>query len=218
MSDYYERLKLSTLATGEEITQAYLRERARLQAAADPSQVEVQEQFLALEEAYATLSDPDQRNAYDHRFIARRDEDALALSRPQPIQAPSHLQAPEVQQPCPSCGALNPIQATICATCNQHISIPCPNCGRPVMVGQQLCARCGTVLPEYLQRRAIEAQVTGEETRHRRIERDSQTQAMEQTHRVNAVQGVIFWLIVFAVVAVLVVICAVAFLLPLSIF
>ena len=65
--DYYERLSVPRTATPQQIKKAY-HKKAR---ECHPDRGGNKEQFVALDEAYKTLSDPTARRQYDQRQIAR---------------------------------------------------------------------------------------------------------------------------------------------------
>ncbi len=197
MAELYKTLNLLPTARPEEIRAAHARERERLLADNATDREEIAEQLLAVDEAYATLSDPNRRAAYDRSLGIGSAGGALVLAtQPTAVVAPQAPPAPIVQQACPQCGALNPIQATMCSECGKQVSRPCPTCGRPVVLGQTVCSRCNTFIPEYDQRRFAEGVAAEQRVQQVRIESDVRVQSLEATHRVQAVQGVIFWLVV----------------------
>ena len=197
MENYYKLLNLLTTATPDEIRDAYARSRAKLMSSnlAEPGLVSM---LAALDKAYAVLSDPSERTNYDRSLGTPADPASptalTLLDRPATITLPESP-APIVQQPCPYCGAPNPVQATMCAQCGQQISRPCPSCGHAVPLNQSVCSRCNTFLPEYDQRRMTQALVTEQKTQVERRESEAKVQALESGHRVRAAQGVLFWLL-----------------------
>jgi ribosomal protein L40E len=198
MENYYAVLKVLTTATPEEIKGAYSRSRAKLMASVldDP---EMESALAALDKAYAVLSDPGERANYDRSLGSSVDAASptalTLLERPATIMRPE-TPVPVVQQLCPNCGAPNPVQATTCLQCGQQISRPCPSCGQAVPLNQSVCSRCNTFLPEYDQRRMTQAIIAEQKTQDERRESEAKLQALESGHRVRAIQGVIFWVIV----------------------
>ena len=201
MTDYYRILNLQPTATPLEIKAAYARERAELLAIGEGDDERIAEQLSALEHAYVILSDPNQRTAYDRSLRAGSQvKDLILVEQPAAIIAPQAPPVPVVQQACPhpKCGALNPIQATMCGQCGKQISHPCPKCGQPVVLGQTVCARCNTIIREYNERRLAKALVTEKRVDQERRVSESRVVALEAIHRANAKWGVLFWLVVTA--------------------
>jgi hypothetical protein len=205
MTDLYRVLNLLPTATANEIQAAYARERARVNAEIqDPD--EAARRRAALDEAYATLSDTSKRAAYDQSLSSNASEALIQAQPPAPSVAPQTPAIPIAQQPCPHCGALNPVQATLCIQCRKQISRPCPVCGRPVLLGQVICARCNTFIPEYDQRRFAEGLAMAERVQNERAESDARAEVIGKAYQTAAKQGVIFWailLLVFCIVTAL---------------
>jgi hypothetical protein len=65
-----------------------------------------------------------------------------------------------------------------------------------VQLTQTVCSRCNTFLPEYDQRRVAHAMITEQKTQAERREGEARVQALEAGHRVRAIQGVFFWILV----------------------
>jgi curved DNA-binding protein CbpA len=86
---HYQRLGLPTLATPDEIRQAFRRLSKQLHpdtAILPPA--EAHRAFRDLQEAYAILSDPDRRRAYDRQL-------ALATACPAPVTLPRPSTPPQ---------------------------------------------------------------------------------------------------------------------------
>jgi len=63
--DFYDVLGVSPEATAEEIKKAYRRLAQTYHPDANPEDKSAEEKFKEISEAYATLSNPDQRKEYD---------------------------------------------------------------------------------------------------------------------------------------------------------
>jgi len=198
MENFYRELELLPTATSDEIKEAYSRLRAKL-IGSEMEEVELSLKIIELEKAYSTLSDANERARYDRLLAAQSHSTAATtlavLEHPATIIR-SESPAPQVQQPCPYCGAPNPIQASMCSLCGQQITRPCPNCGQAVLLSQSVCSRCNTFLPEYDQRRLAQAIIVEQKTQNERMTSESKVQALEAGHRVRAIRGVFFWLLV----------------------
>jgi ribosomal protein L40E len=198
MENFYHELGLLPTATSDEIKEAYSRLRAKL-IASGMEEVELSLKTTELEKAYSTLSDANERASYDRSLGAQAHSSSTTalsvLERPATILR-SEIPAPQVQQPCPYCGAPNPIQASMCVQCGQQITRPCPNCGQAVLLTQSVCSRCNTFLPEYDQRRLAQAIIVEQKTQNERLTSESKVQALEAGHRARGVRGVFFWFLV----------------------
>jgi hypothetical protein len=197
MTNLYQLLSVSSVANTAEIQAAYNRERARIMADEPAGEVQTAEQLAVLDEAYATLVDPARRAAYDQSIGSSSMGTALtAAVQSTTIIVPPTPPTPILKQQCPHCGALNPIQATMCEQCGQQVSRPCPNCGQPTILGQTVCSRCHTYIPEYDQRRFAEAVKVGQQTQQVRQESEIRLEALEASHKASSRQGMIFWIAV----------------------
>ncbi len=95
MKNYYLILEVSSDATQEEIRAAY----RRLAKELHPDYYEGSNQpFLALQEAYAALSDPDRRRAYDQSLQAARAHRAPPTVRPEPLRPLSPAPEPLIPE------------------------------------------------------------------------------------------------------------------------
>ena len=197
MENFYHTLEVLPTATTDEIKEAYSRLRAKL-AASNLEESELAPKISELDEAYAVLSDPNERANYDRSLgtTSPSSQSSLALLEQPPTILRPEVSTPLVQRPCPYCGSLNPIQATMCKHCGQQITRPCSNCGHAVHLGQSVCPRCNTFLPEYDQRRLAQALIVEQKTQAERLESESKVQSLETGHRIRAAQGVVFWVIV----------------------
>lgn len=199
--DLYRVLNLLPTATAEEIQAGYARERARTIAEIeDPD--EAARCLAALEEAYATLSDASRRAAYDQSHASKASEALIPVGQPASIVMPQAPATPIAQQPCPHCGALNPVQATMCGQCKRQISRPCPVCGQPVILGQVVCPRCNTFIPEYDQRRFAQGLATAQRVQNERAESDARAEVIGKAYQSAAKRGMVFWAILLLVLCI----------------
>lgn len=199
MENLYEVIGVLPTASALEIKEAYSRASARLISSGLP-EAEISTRLAGLDQAFALLGDPGTRTEYDHVLSAQASPTSASaltlLERPATIMRPEAPQTPLIQQPCPYCGAPNPLQASVCAGCGNQISRPCPSCGQAVLLSQPVCPRCATFLPEYDQRRAAQALIAEQKIQADRRASEANTQALEEGHRLRASQGLVFWLVV----------------------
>ena len=199
MSNFYQLLNVLPTASTSEIQSAYAKVRAQLVSSSETDAGALAVQTQSLEEAYTTLSDPSRRAAYDRSLGATAPGVALVIaSQPNVITLPQPVVPPQVQQPCPHCGGLNPVQATMCVHCNKQVARPCPTCAQIVILGQTVCPRCNTMMTEYAQQRFAEGLATDKQIQDRREESGVRVETLEIIHRSNAARGVVFWVIVFS--------------------
>ena len=95
---HYDRLGLPATASAEDLRQAFrlLSKRYHPDTSSLPV-VEAEAAFLALQNAYGVLSDPEQRRRYDALLQARAQLNALAT--PAPAVARVVLREPELRRP-----------------------------------------------------------------------------------------------------------------------
>lgn len=198
MENLYHELDLLPTATSDEIKEAYSRLRAKL-ISSGMEEAELSPKITELEKAYSILSTPNERAKYDRSLGALANSNSMTaltvLERPATILRPE-TPAPQVQQPCPYCGLPNPIQASMCVKCGQQITRPCPSCGQAVLLTQSVCSRCNTFLPEYDQRRLAQAMIVEQKTQNERLTSEAKVESLESGHRVRAVRGLFFWILV----------------------
>ncbi len=193
--DYYEHLGIPITATLEEIKSAYLHKRAELQSS-EVDEPQRETQLQGLDKAYSVLIDAAQNTATHSPEPESSGGTVLALKKTGGDLTLSQIPQPKLQRPCPHCGALNPIQATMCLTCGQQMARPCPACGQLVLLTDPVCPRCDTVIPEYDRRRFAEAEIIQKQVTDERRTSSARVDALETIHRINARLGVVFWLIV----------------------
>jgi ribosomal protein L40E len=203
MQDYYDRLGVSSTATAQEITDAYLEARARLLDDGSDSEPEegssdvLDSELRELDVAYISLlqsgrlADGEMRDTPKQEMVEAPDRNVLAQFSISEDTSP--------QRRCPHCGEVNPIQAAQCLSCGQQISRPCPRCGFRVNLKAQVCPRCHVVIHEYDEQRFAEAMAVEKRTQEERRASHSRVQALEAVHRANARLGLLFWLIVLVV-------------------
>jgi hypothetical protein len=193
--DYYEYLDIPATATLEEIKSAYLSKRAQLQSAEmdEPSRTE---QLGLLDKAYAVLVEMAQDAEIAFPVPEVTGSTALTLKGIAGDLALPQTPQTKPQRPCPHCGALNPIQATMCQVCGQQMARPCPACGQIISLIETVCPRCDAVIAEYDQRRFVEAEVIQKQVTDERRASRARVDALEAIHRLNAQLGVVFWVIV----------------------
>lgn len=197
MSTLYQILNLSETTSIEEVQVAFNFKRAEFLA-----------RQSAGEDVTATLQELDQAYALWQKSPQQTGIQALASInvQPQPQSLmPTGLYSPESAQPvaqpriCPTCGATNPAQASVCVACGSQLGRSCPKCGYFISLDQLVCPRCGTVVNEYDQRRFAEGVITGSRVQKEREEEHVRVQNLEAGHSVRAGLGAIFWIIVIAV-------------------
>lgn len=196
-TDYYALLGLTPTAMPQDIQSAYTRRRAELQALALQSDAQAPKQLRLLDEAFAVLSDPNRRAAYDRARRSSTDSALVLAAQPRSVVAPD-APVPLLAQKCPHCGALNPIQLTVCQECGQQVSRPCPQCGQAVLLNQKVCSRCNTAIEEYDKHRFAEATQIEQQVRQERLEGESRNRALEALNTLLSRQAVVFWLAVLA--------------------
>lgn len=169
---YYRRLGIMPGASADAIHTAYVRVRAECHARPDLDEQLRAAELQAIEVAYQAL------HPAALAITAQRVPSAQLAAQPylSPVLRDAFGQpAAQATRACPTCGRLNPGQATICGVCGQQISQPCPKCGADVSLGpngdtrMSACSRCGTSLNEFnatlsSRARAMEAVTT--EDRH----------------------------------------------------
>lgn len=95
MKNYYLILEVSSDATPEEIRSAY----RRLAKELHPDHYEGGSQpFLALQEAYATLSDPNRRRAYDQSLRTGQAQSVRPSIQAEPLRSPSPAPEPLIPE------------------------------------------------------------------------------------------------------------------------
>lgn len=197
--NHYARLGVLPTSTTHEIVTAYKQKRAEWVALADQGDEQAPEQLRLLDGAYATLADSNLRVAYDRSLRGQEASNALVIAaNPDSVTVPNTTNVPTLVRLCPhpDCGALNPIQLSICQKCGRQISRPCPQCGQPVPLGQPICLRCNTPAQEYDQRRFVQATQVEQQVQHERREEESRNRTLEAFNMMLRQQAVVFWIAV----------------------
>lgn len=220
MLSYYDILGVSPTATDAAISAAYAQARAAQQRQTDADPAHSAAMLQLLDTAYATLSDPDRRAAYDRSRdgnttmrLPQLAAEAAPLARPaapQPIApaqpaafapAPSVLSTPEAPpRTCPHCGQHNPAQAGFCLVCCCQIANPCPVCGHQVTLNTLVCPHCGTIAAQYHTERFEQGQQTAQQLAQTRDESDTRARQQEVVYSAQVRATVVFWLVAGALV------------------
>ncbi len=208
-TNFYAVLGILPSANDQEIQHAYGLRRAELIAAdMNDDQGVLDEQLSQLDAAYANLMDKGNRAAFDRaqsqaivvvNAPAGQTAHNNVLNTTIPISIPDIQAKPSLQRPCPHCGVQNPAKAKTCLSCQRQISRSCPECGYAVPLGQVACARCATVMHELDQERLQASLIAEKKTIEQREGSRLRVEANEKQHSINAAYGVVFWLIVFAI-------------------
>jgi curved DNA-binding protein CbpA len=169
----YQLISVPFTATISEIDAAILtkyNEARRLVTHHDPTIVNQANQALqVLEQARATLLNPQRKAAYDASLGLGTTTGGLA--DPQAILQKFNLGitatppsgrststnppiGPAVERAdawiCPGCNTVNPIGTRFCKKCGKEIGIPCPSCQSLVEVHAVFCQKCGVNISSAL--------------------------------------------------------------------
>lgn len=199
-STLYQQLDIDPKASAEQITAAYLRERAKLYAAGDAADPEISNALEVLNEAYRILSDPTSRIMYDRSLGISLNSDT-ALVPAQRINPPTpFVEAPAVstgsQRECSNCGTLNPGQLMMCVVCGAQIGRPCPRCGHTIALNQPICDRCATPIAEYDRQRYSEATAVEQRIQKDRRVAEAHQEALEKINSSDSRNTTLFWILV----------------------
>jgi hypothetical protein len=197
MADPYAILGVASDAPLSEVEASYARARGQALAAGGDERA-TEARLAELDRAWSQLKDRPSvggaapataKGAHDHR-LAPLQPHALAQ---QPLMG-------QTDRVCPYCGGHNPVQVTTCGECGQQIMRECPACGFAVGLVDRVCGRCGTAILEHDQRRFAEALSVQRRVQEERTTSDTRVRELEATHLARAWQGVLFWLVVAALV------------------
>lgn len=98
MRTHYDNLKISRNATAQEIKKAYRRLAQKYHPDRNGNSAESQRIMKIINQAYAVLSDPESRRAYDRKLMEQEREEREAEQAKQQQQAHERQQAYERQQ------------------------------------------------------------------------------------------------------------------------
>ncbi len=184
MPTYYDILQTSPQATAAEIEEAYEKQYnhwRRLVTHHDSNVANEANQALhLLEEARATLIDPQRRVTYDASLRPGGLADpmaqpssaspltllpTLAPSSPSAPPPKSIIVAPPPLKPeervdvwlCPKCKKTNAIGVQFCRECGHTIGISCPQCKCIIEATAKFCPSCGINVPQTLRRNELNA-------------------------------------------------------------
>ena len=226
MPNSFDVLGIAPGSTFEDIQAAYLARRAEAIAGQQP-----EETLRALDDAYHALLENKARAASEHTItqpiVPSSSLTATPIAAPvlytppsqpeQPVYNPTAVAAQAMYEQgappaaatitCPTCGLLNPAQLTTCQNCGSQISRTCPVCVSHIPIYAPICPRCGAATDEVAKNRALEANEVARQIDVQRLEDDARFERQEQRHATRAAYGVVFWMIVTAV---LVGLCALA--------
>jgi hypothetical protein len=197
MIDYFEMLGISEEATPEQIQEAFDKKRIELIASIDDDQ-QRQEAITELQSAIDAIG---RKKAL---ALIQGDNppkiiDPL-LSMVDNVNSSLHNEMAQFATiPCVYCSTRNFKEALICSSCGRHISRPCPKCGKILSIQVKICHRCKTILREFDESRIFDASHVKEVKDLERQETQIRVGALEEHHQKRAVYGLVFWLVVAAV-------------------
>lgn len=192
--DLREFLGLGPQASPAEVDEVYNRKRAEILASAG-GEAELHdlegaytrwksESSTALVQAAPAVSGPDATGTSILHMVDKFDAPIRDYS--------DHA----VYQPCPYCGQNNAEQAQVCSSCGKQIRRPCPNCGSVNFIGLQVCPRCNTVIQELDRQRLADGMFQQDRLARERQANEIRESALERGHRIRAMMGMVFWLVV----------------------
>lgn len=197
MTDDFEMLGISEEANPEQIQEAFESKRVELIALIDNVQ-QRKEAIAELQRAFDAIS--------RRKSLAFIQEDILPikidplLSMVDNVNSPLHDEiAHYATILCVHCSGRNLKEALICSSCGRHISRPCPKCGKILPIEAKICPRCKTILREFDESRIFDASHVKEVKDLERLETQIRVDALEEHHQKRAVYGLVFWLVVAAV-------------------
>jgi len=197
MTDNFDMLGISEEATPEQIQEAFDRRRVELIASIDDDQ-QRQEAIAELQEAFDAIGRR-KSLALVQEDIPPKKIDPL-LNMVDNVNSSLHNETDHFATiPCVHCGARNLKEALICSSCGRHISRPCPKCGKILSIEAKICPRCKTILREFDESRIFDASHVKEVKDLERHETQIRVDALEEHHQKRAVYGLVFWLVVAAV-------------------
>lgn len=199
-STLYQQLDIDPKASAEQITAAYLRERAKLYAVGDAADPEIATALDMLNEAYRILSDPTSRIVYD-RSLGITPDSGTALVPARPMTHPAPIvetlsESVGSQRECGNCGTLNPAEVMMCIVCGAQIGRPCPRCGHTIALNQPICDRCATPIAEYDRQRYGEATAIDQRIQQDRRAAEAHQQALEKVNSADSRNTTLFWILV----------------------
>jgi formylglycine-generating enzyme required for sulfatase activity/ribosomal protein L40E len=90
------------------------------------------------------------RTKPEERYFSVEDlvRDLEALPDPD-APVPARQSSTGGANPCPQCGAENPVSSLFCVSCGSGMSRDCPECGAKNSVNLTFCGQCGTGVEEF---------------------------------------------------------------------
>ncbi|GAA4429506.1 pilus assembly protein PilM [Bremerella cremea] len=167
--DFYTLLRLDLFEDDINFIRSH-GEKARKQLHAkfgeiDPAQW--RDVFNHVEDAIATLSDPDKKNEYDKTLKHEQNGATLKTANSNGGGSNGHGAAHAGDRiDCRKCSTPNPPSRRFCSACGDALYVACPQCGGMNTVHERFCGECGVNLQASAnaQREALESKFDEAET------------------------------------------------------
>ncbi len=190
MATFYEILGIEPNVSDTEIVAAFDKRYdhwRRLVNHHDPAkQIEAQQELQLLEKIRVTLTNPNQRAAYDKEIgLASATGELVDPNAPQkypigtpPPPPPRGLRPPFARAGtlwlCDKCNTQNEKGNIHCQTCGNVIGQRCPNCGTIMDIRASFCPQCGENPTEFLKKQELDRQARELKERQEQEEREKQ--------------------------------------------